>query len=307
MKVTIPLVKKDSVVNRAYKFEENPFTEVYIDVNYKCNMACPMCYSDTPLGAQAIIPDLDLDYYEEFCAKLPQPIIIPMVGGEPTISKHILKIIEITHKYGHLAFMSTNGRRFAQSLDFTKQFAEVAKKGNTRIHIDISGGYNDDYNQVLYGEPGVEMKMKALENMREAKLGKVLIACVLIRGFNEDASPDVLDMAQKYKRIVRRLKFRAQGHTGRFVDEEQPYTTPEIINLLEEHIGHEAIYKDVTLSGEIVDKCLGKNCCMHFRPWRGLQIQVLEHFTRQGVCWRKGFLTNEGTIVPWGEDGGPYV
>ena len=46
--------------------------------------------------------------------------------------------------------MSTNGRRFAQSLNFTKQFAEVAKKGNTRIHIDISGGYNDDYNQILY-------------------------------------------------------------------------------------------------------------------------------------------------------------
>ena len=64
--VTIPLVKKDSVTNRAYKFEENPFTEVYIDVNYKCNMACPMCYSDTPLGAQATVPDLDLDYYEEF-------------------------------------------------------------------------------------------------------------------------------------------------------------------------------------------------------------------------------------------------
>ena len=94
MMVTIPLVKKDSVVNRAYKFEENPFTEVYIDVNYKCNMSCPMCYSDTPLGAQATVPDLDLDYYEEFCAKLPQPIIIPMVGGEPTISKHILKIYD---------------------------------------------------------------------------------------------------------------------------------------------------------------------------------------------------------------------
>jgi len=46
---------------------------------------------------------------------------------------------------------------------------------------------------------------------------------------------------------------------------------------------------------------------MHFKPSRGLQIQVLEHFTRQGTCWRKGFLTNNGTIMPWGEEGGPYV
>ena len=59
--------------------------------------------------------------------------------------------------------------------------------------------------------------------------------------------------------------------------------------------------------GEIIDACLGKNCCMHFKPRRGLQIQVLEHFTRQGTCWRKGFLTNDGTVVPWGEEGGPYV
>jgi len=31
---------------------------------------------------------------------------------------------------------------------------------------------------------------------------------------------------------------------------------------------------------------------------------VLDNFTQQGTCWRKGFLTNEGTIIPWS---GPYA
>ena len=75
------IIKRNSVENRAYKFEENKFPEIYVDINYKCNMACLMCYSETPFGGKGAPPDLDLDYFEEFCAKLPRPIIIIMVGG----------------------------------------------------------------------------------------------------------------------------------------------------------------------------------------------------------------------------------
>ena len=324
------IIKRNSVENRAYKFEENKFPEIYVDINYKCNMACLMCYSETPFGGKGAPPDLDLDYFEEFCAKLPRTIIIPMVGGEPTISKNIFKYLEIAHKYGHMPFVATNGRRFAQSLDFTKEFAKVARGGRTRIHIDFSCGYNEEYSQIIFGESVIKMKIQALDNMVKAKLGKVLISSSLIRGFNEDVIPDILDIVNKYKKIVHNIKFRAQGHIGRFIEnEDNPYTTPEILKLLEKHIGEEAIYKNIILSGEhsinVATKnmdyqkkyygysfpsgkpcalCLGKNCCMHFSPSRGLQIFVLDNFTQQGTCWRKGFLTNEGTIIPWS---GPYA
>ena len=302
--------KIDSVPLAPVPVDENPFREVFVDVTHRCNMACKMCYSDSPSPAlpdtsTSHLPDIDLDYYEEVCRRLPGPTVMALVGGEPTLRKDILDIIEITHRHGHMAFMSTNGIRFARDPAFTKTFADVARSGNTRLHMDMSGGYDGALSKAIHGQDAVETKLAALENMEAAKLGKLVLACVLVRGLNEKAIPDVLDMAKRYERIVRVVKFRAQGHNGRWVPESHPYSTPEITALLEPYIGHEQMMQNIKLSGvhrtpvyEPEPRCLGKTCCFHFRPTRKLEINILECFTEQGTCWRKGRLTEGFLIEP---------
>ena len=314
--------KINSVPIAKIPYEENPFREIFVDVLWQCNMSCNMCYSDSPgpkfpvtstsnvrispapaTGASGNdiewIPErLDLGHYEDFCARLPEPSVMALVGGEPTLRKDIFKILEITHKYGHMAFMATNGKRFAKSLQYTQEFAEVARKGQTRISIDISCGYDHEISDIIFNEDIVDTKQKALERILETRLGRVMITCVLIRGVNESAVPDLLDMSKKFRRVVRTVKLRAQGHVGRWIDETHPYQTQEMLELLEQHIDRELIYKDVTLGPGMDERCMGKTCCFHFKPWRGLEIDVLECYTDKGTCWRKGRLNDSGTVEP---------
>jgi len=302
--------KINSVPLAPVSIEDCTFPEVFVDLTYRCNMACKMCYSDSPSPAMpntstSHLPDLDLGYYEEVCRRLPNPTVMALVGGEPTLRKDILDIIEITHRYGHMAFISTNGIRFARDPAFTKAFADVARRGNTRLHMDVSGGYDSMLSAAIHGQDAVETKLTALKNMQEARLSKLVIACVLIRGLNEAAIPDVLHMANRFDRIVRVVKFRAQGHNGRWVNETHPYSTAEITALLEPHIARDDLLANIKLSGALKTphytpepRCRGKNCCLHVRPSRKLEINILECFTDQGTCWRKGRLIDGYRVEP---------
>ena len=149
------------------------------------------------------------------------------------------------------------------------------------------------------------MKVRALEHLQEFRVGKVLLACVLIRGLNESAVADVFALADTYKRIVRIVKFRAQGHNGRFVDESSPYRTSEIIDLLKPYVSPAQFLRAVKLSGHLEGRsyspdprCKGKSCCFHFQPHSRLEVNILECFTGQGICWRKGRLNSDFKIEP---------
>ena len=75
-----------------------------------------------------------------------------------------------------------------------------------------------------------------------------MITCVLIRGVNESAVPDLLDMSKKFRRVVRTVKLRAQGHVGRWIDETHPYQTQEMLELLEVF---EKLKKDLYKNGRL--------------------------------------------------------
>jgi|TARA_B100001964_G_scaffold105785_1_gene118045 molybdenum cofactor biosynthesis enzyme MoaA len=289
-------------------YEQGVFPEIFIDVMWQCNMSCNMCYSDSPgpkfpVTTTSMNKDLDLDYYEDLCARLPRPVLMMLVGGEPSMSRDIFKILEITYKHGHGVFMPTNGKRFAKSISFCKEFAQISKMGKTVCCLDFSSGYNDEISDIIYGEPVQEFKTKALENIQKTDAVRVLLSSALIRDLNESVMPDLIDIADRFKKVVRILKFRAQGHTGRWIKESHSYRTPEMLKLLENYFTEEEMYGTVTLSGELKigknsEKCLGKNCCFHFKPKRHLHVWVLECFTEQGSCWRKGRLNDTGTLEP---------
>ena len=301
-------MKINSVPVQKYSVTENIFNELFVDLTNKCNLQCQMCYSATGTSTNHKSNDdkvIKLSYYEDICQALPRPTIIALLGGEPTLRKDFLEFIKVTHKYGHTAFISSNGIRFAKDKTFMSDFSKVAKSGNTRLHIDFSGGYSKSLHTKIYGTDLVKTKLEALNRLKEYNIGKVLVACVLVRGFNEDVISDIFDIGEKYKRIVRILKFRAQGHNGRWISETSPYSSVEILKLLEEHLRSDEIYDNIYLSGHLKSKnyqphkkCKGKSCCVHFKRNRSQEINILECFTHQGTCWRKGRLNLDFTIEP---------
>ena len=90
-----------------FDIENNPYDTIYVDLTYRCNMTCQFCYN--PIRT---LPDLDLNYFEDVCKKLPNKVLFRLLGGEPTLHKQFFEFIKIAHQYNHLVSIVTNGLKF---------------------------------------------------------------------------------------------------------------------------------------------------------------------------------------------------
>lgn len=272
--------------------EKNPFPFVFVDLTYRCNMKCNMCYN--PVRP---IPDMTLEYFTDAINRLPKAIEIRMLGGEPTIHPDFFQFVEETFKAGHNAYISTNGKLIARDINFAKELKKLERayksKGvRMKVHMDMSGGLQEKYYHIIHNENALPEKIKALDHISEVNLGRTTISAVLIRGLNEDVIPDLFQIADDYEKIVREVAFRSQGAIGRFVGpkDNPPYTTNEWLKLMHHYGFHDraADFANVIMAGYMHDNCEGRNCCHHFRKSPKLTASFLE-FLNDG-CWLRGQL-----------------
>ena len=122
-----------------YEIEKNPFSFLYVDMTYKCNMECEFCYN--PVRSYS---DIDIDFFEDVCKKLPHPVNFRFLWGEPTLFPKLGKALDIVTKYGLQCAVVTNGIRFANK-NFAKDFYKIWKRNNnTNIAIGFNGGLVND-------------------------------------------------------------------------------------------------------------------------------------------------------------------
>lgn len=280
--------------------EENSFPFVFIDLTYRCNMSCNVCYN--PVRP---MPDISLSYLQEAIPKLPNPIELRMLGGEPTLHKDFFEICKLCFDYGHSIYISTNGKTFARSPEFIKRLKSLyqqrpRKESKIKIHLDMSGGLQPDLYQKIHNDStALQDKLKCLEAFDQFKLGRVTISSILVRGLNESVIEDLFVIAENNKRIVREVAFRSQGPIGRYISGEEhsrPYKTNEWLLLMQEkNFLQKQHLSKVIHAGFLESRCEGRNCCYQFRYNNFLNVSFLE-FLNQG-CWQRGqLLENEFAI-----------
>ena len=270
-----------------YNFNENPYKVVFCDITPKCDMRCNICYSSNQQ-----MKDLDLELLEDAVSQFPKKnVCMTMLGGEPTTSPNIFRYIEIINEYGHCPMLSTNGKRISQDPAFVKQLSEYYHNGNLRVHMDMSGGYNKELHAQITGDPkGMQYKFGALDMLRDYGIGRVTIACVLVRGLNESSIDDLFKIAKEYNDVVYEIFFRPQFPLGRHFEQDTPYTTNEFLNILlkKRLFTRQDLSKTMT-AGWLYEQCEGKNCCFRFVK-DGLSVGFVEVFTQS--CWQRGRLSN---------------
>lgn len=303
---TASLAGKESVNGWAYHndsvmsfpLEENPFPFLFVDLTYRCNMKCAICYN--PVRP---MPDMTLDYFEDCLQRLPNPIEIRMLGGEPTIHPHFFEFVDMAFSYGHDVYVSSNGKKAARDVEWCKELKTVADahKGKLKLHMDMSGGKaepgfageDNKFYHIIHNEPCYEEKCQALRNYAEVGLGRVTISAILVRNLNEAVIPDMFSIADDHQRVVREVAFRSQGRIGRYIGEEEPYTTNEWLKLmLDSGAMSRQDMSNVIMAGFMTDKCKGKNCCYHYRKDRKLSVSWLDFLN--DTCWLRGQIV-EGT------------
>jgi hypothetical protein len=155
-------------------------------------------------------------------------------GGEPTIRKDLPELINMSKDLGfrHVE-VNTNGIMLSQSVDYCKSLLDA---GVSTIYLQFDGLTPDVY-KFTRGRDLLNVKMKAIENCREAGLDSLVLVVTLIKGVNDHQIGDIIRFAVKNFDVIRCVNVQPVSICGRIPEEEREkmrITIPDFMRLCEE-------------------------------------------------------------------------
>ena len=139
------------------------FNTAWLTTNRTCNNRCEWCYARNTLGNTTV---MDFEKAKKAVNELKRRNIkrIILIGGEPTIYPHFVKLIKYISDMGIPVSVASNGRKFN---DF--QFAEkTVKAGINGIDISLKGLSEEEY-KINTGMYGLDEMLNGYNNL--LKLG----------------------------------------------------------------------------------------------------------------------------------------
>ncbi|QIF00706.1 radical SAM protein [Roseimicrobium sp. ORNL1] len=116
-----------------------------IEIVHSCNLACPTCYADSPLGAGSKVNAVPL---EDIKQRIQGVIdrkggieILQLSGGEPTLHPHLFELCAWIKEHPKIDFvlLNTNGVRLAKEQEFALRLSEVFGGSGVQIYLQFDG------------------------------------------------------------------------------------------------------------------------------------------------------------------------
>lgn len=301
-----------------YDIEKNPFSFLYLDMTYKCNMECGFC--DTPIRHYK---DMPIEVFEDLCRRLPRPVNMRFVGAEPTLYPKLHEAIQIGTKYGHQLAIVTNGIRLSSKSfvkDLKRTIDNCADPKLVNLSISLNGGFERDdwYEAIDHDISHRRKKVQGFENVIEAGFRRLCINAIIVKNLNEGVVKEFYDKATSLPQgVITNIRFRCASKQGRYV--EDLYESPE------EHISYSGVELNNYIKSVIPEanaplkwirdgvnpsdgagnllnnpnlKC--NQCCFMYYIRPKLWIATVEFGSHNSaLCWRRGqFITSTQTIQP---------
>jgi uncharacterized radical SAM superfamily Fe-S cluster-containing enzyme len=207
-----------------------------IDITNRCNLTCPVCFANAAAAGYVYEPTKQqiFDMLENLKQNMPvAPPALQFSGGEPTIRKDLFELIKKAKEVGfHHVEVNTNGLRLANDVNFAKGLVEA---GLSTIYLQFDGLTSDVY-KFTRGVDLLDIKMKAIENCREAGLSIVLVV-TLVKGVNDHQIGDIIRFAIDNFDIVRCVNVQPVSICGRIDQAEREkmrITIPDFMKRVEE-------------------------------------------------------------------------
>ena len=210
-----------------------------IDVTNRCNLNCPICFAHA--GAAGYLYEPTKEQVKNmintlYSNKPARPPAIQFSGGEPTLRDDLPELIKTADSKGFEYIMvNTNGLRLAQDLEYCMR---LKKAGANSIYLQFDGLTDDIYRKTR-GANLVDVKSKAIENMRETGLSCVLVP-VLVKGVNDHQVGDIIRYSAKNLDVIRGVNFQPVSITGRINRDQRldmRITLPDLMRLTGEQTG----------------------------------------------------------------------
>jgi uncharacterized radical SAM superfamily Fe-S cluster-containing enzyme len=216
-----------------------------IDLTNRCNMACPVCFADA--GGRIYEPTSDQIKEMMRALRAERPVPCPAVqfsGGEPTLREDLPEIVATAKAMGFSQIqIATNGIRLAGSLEFSKK---LEKGGLNTVYLQFDGVTAEPYVTVR-GKDLMPVKLKALDNMRQAGQTSVVLVPTMAKGVNDYQAGDIVRFASQNLDIIKGINFQPVAFAGRIEQEERDekrITIPDLMILLEEQMDNEITRED---------------------------------------------------------------
>ncbi len=146
-----------------------------IEIVNSCNLACPTCYADSPVG---IGPKVDAVPLDEIKARVQGVIdrkggieILQLSGGEPTMHPQLFELCAWLKQHPKIDFvlLNTNGVLLAKDPQFARQIMDAFAGDGIQLYLQFDGTQSAGQKE-LRGADLREMKLRAIENCAAAKL-----------------------------------------------------------------------------------------------------------------------------------------
>jgi len=154
-----------------------------IEIVHSCNLSCPTCYADSPVGTGArvdAVPLADLQRRIQGVIDRKGKIeILQLSGGEPTLHPQFFDLLRWLHANPGIDYvlLNTNGVRIANDDAFAKELARTFRYGKFQLYLQFDG-VQEAGQKGLRGADLRATREHCLERCREMKLPVTLAMTV---------------------------------------------------------------------------------------------------------------------------------
>ncbi len=126
-------------------FEKLSTCLALIEIVDSCNLACPTCYADSPLGREGQLQSVPL---KELQQRIQGVIdrkggieILQLSGGEPTLHPQFFELVAWIQAHPGIDYLllNTNGVRIATERGFADTLAEVSARRRVQLYLQFDG------------------------------------------------------------------------------------------------------------------------------------------------------------------------
>jgi 7,8-dihydro-6-hydroxymethylpterin dimethyltransferase len=126
-------------------FEKLSTCLALIEIVRSCNLSCPTCYADSPVGTGSKVDAVPLAELQEriqgVIDRKGKIEILQLSGGEPTLHPQFFELLEWAHQNSGIDYLllNTNGVRLANDAEFTRQLGELFARGGLQVYLQFDG------------------------------------------------------------------------------------------------------------------------------------------------------------------------
>lgn len=202
-----------------------------LEITDRCNQKCPYCFASSN---EDIHNDPSLEEIRSLYERLidlgeERKFNIQLSGGEPTVREDLPEIISMGRELGfEYIQLNTNGRRLCED-----GYAKMLKNAGLSAVFLQFDGTNDDIMLSLRGEKLLDIKLRAIEACRQARLPVTLVPTI-VKDVNTQNIGEMINFCLENIDTVKGIHFQPVSFFGRFPKNGEEYNRVTMFDIIEE-------------------------------------------------------------------------